>query len=99
VLVGSPVSRTLRFKVRSESYGWLGAAAVEVNQVFNFYSEAALLAALGRVSDIVPLVKESGLVWPMNCVAGAGPKPHCQWKGGRCLQASLRLHKGHCVVP
>ena len=38
-------TRTLRFKVRPESYGWLTAAAVEVNQVFNFCNEAALLAA------------------------------------------------------
>lgn len=29
-------TRTLKFKVRSEAYGWLNAAAVEVNQVFNF---------------------------------------------------------------
>jgi hypothetical protein len=41
----SSFTRTLRFKVRSESYGWLSAAAVEVNQVFNFCNEAALLAA------------------------------------------------------
>jgi len=41
----SSFTRTLRFKVRTESYGWLGAAAVEVNQVFNFCNEAALLAA------------------------------------------------------
>lgn len=38
-------TRTLRFKVRAESYGWLSAAAVEVNQVFNFCNEASLLAA------------------------------------------------------
>ena len=41
----SSFTRTLRFKVRSESYGWLNAAAMEVNQVFNFCNEAALLAA------------------------------------------------------
>jgi putative transposase len=38
-------TRTLRFKVRPEVYGWLGAAAVEVNGVFNFCNEASLLAA------------------------------------------------------
>jgi hypothetical protein len=41
----SSFTRTLRFKVRPESYGWLSAAAVEVNQVFNFCNETSLLAA------------------------------------------------------
>src|SRR6266702_1652640 len=36
-LMTSSFTRTLRFKVRPESYGWLSAAAVEVNQVFNFW--------------------------------------------------------------
>ena len=38
-------TRTLKLKVRSEAYGWLNAAAVEVNQVFNFCNEASWLAA------------------------------------------------------
>jgi putative transposase len=38
-------TRTLKLKVRSESYGWLNAAAIEVNQVFNFANEASWLAA------------------------------------------------------
>ena len=41
----SSFTRTLKFKVRPESYGWLSAAAVEVNQVFNFCNETAFLAA------------------------------------------------------
>ena len=41
----SSFTRTLRFKVRPESYGWLSAAAVEVNGVFNYCNEASLLAA------------------------------------------------------
>jgi putative transposase len=41
----SSFTRTLKLKVRLESYGWLNAAAVEVNQVFNFANEASLLAA------------------------------------------------------
>jgi putative transposase len=41
----SSFTRTLRFKVRPETYGWLNAAAVEVNQVFNFCNETSLLAA------------------------------------------------------
>jgi IS605 OrfB family transposase len=33
--------RTLRFKVKAESYPWLNAAAVEVNQVFNYANQAS----------------------------------------------------------
>ena len=39
------VTRTLKLKVRPESYAWLGAAAAEVNQVWNFSNEASWLAA------------------------------------------------------
>jgi IS605 OrfB family transposase len=45
MLMTSSFTRTLKFKVRREAYGWLSAAAVEVNQVFNYCNEAALLAA------------------------------------------------------
>jgi putative transposase len=38
------ITRTLKFKVRSESYHWLEAAAIEVNQVFNFCNETSYLA-------------------------------------------------------
>ena len=38
-------TRTLKLKVRTESYGWLNAAAIEVNQVFNYVNEASWLAA------------------------------------------------------
>jgi len=37
--------RTLRLKVRGESYGWLNAAACEVNQVFNYCNEISLHTA------------------------------------------------------
>ena len=40
----SSVTRTLKLKVRPESYGWLSAAAIEVNQTFNFCNEASWLA-------------------------------------------------------
>jgi hypothetical protein len=43
--MASTFIRTLRLKVRPESYGWLNAAAVEANQVFNFCNEAAYAAA------------------------------------------------------
>ena len=35
------VTRTLRLKVKSEAYPWLNAAAVEVNQVFNFANQSS----------------------------------------------------------
>jgi IS605 OrfB family transposase len=44
------VTLTLRLKVRPESYAWLNAAAVEVNQAWNFCNEraATVLGNLGR---------------------------------------------------
>jgi putative transposase len=38
-------TRTLRLKVRAETYPWLIAAAVEVNEVFNYCNETSLKAA------------------------------------------------------
>ncbi len=38
-------TRTLRLKVRAESYAWLNAAAVEVNQVFNWCNATSIDAA------------------------------------------------------
>jgi putative transposase len=42
-----PISftRTLRLKVRAETHPWLNAAAVEVNEVFNYCNETSLKAA------------------------------------------------------
>ena len=37
--------RTLRLKVKSEAYAWLNAAAVEVNQVWNWANETSYKAA------------------------------------------------------
>jgi putative transposase len=37
--------RTLRLKVKPESYGWLNGAAIEVNQVWNFANAASYRAA------------------------------------------------------
>ena len=37
--------RTLRLKVKSEAYGWLNAAAVEVNQVWNYANATSFKAA------------------------------------------------------
>ena len=44
-LMPDPLTRTLKLKVRPEAYGWLNAAAIEVNQVFNFANETSWLAA------------------------------------------------------
>jgi putative transposase len=38
-------TRTLRLKIRREAYAWLDAAAVEVNEVFNYCNETSLKAA------------------------------------------------------
>jgi IS605 OrfB family transposase len=38
-------TRTLRVKVKAESYGWLNKAAVEVNQVFNWANATSIDAA------------------------------------------------------
>lgn len=38
--------RTLRLKVKAEAYSWLNAAAVEVNQVFNYANQASYDARL-----------------------------------------------------
>lgn len=43
------VCRTLRLKVKREAHRWLDAAAIEVNQVFNFCNESAWAA--GTRSD------------------------------------------------
>jgi hypothetical protein len=37
--------RTLRLKVRAEGYAWLNAAAIEVNQVWNFANATSYKAA------------------------------------------------------
>jgi IS605 OrfB family transposase len=38
-------TRTLKLKVRPESYGWLNAAAIEVTQVYNYCNETSWRAA------------------------------------------------------
>jgi putative transposase len=45
MLMSPTFTRTLRLKVRTEAYGWLGAAAVEVNTVFNYVNETSWRAA------------------------------------------------------
>jgi putative transposase len=43
--MSAPFTRTLRFKVRPESYAWLNAAAVEVNGVFNYCNQISFATA------------------------------------------------------
>ena len=42
--MSSSFTRTLKLKLRPESYRWLNAAGMEVNQTFNFCNEASWLA-------------------------------------------------------
>jgi putative transposase len=44
-IVAPTCMRTLRLKVKAESYGWLNAAAIEVNQVWNYANEMSARAA------------------------------------------------------
>jgi IS605 OrfB family transposase len=39
-------TKTLRLKIRHEAYPWLNAAAIEVNQVFNFCNETSFKASI-----------------------------------------------------
>jgi putative transposase len=41
----SPCIRTLRLKVKPQSYAWLNAAAIEINQVWNYANEVSAKAA------------------------------------------------------
>src|ERR1039457_743685 len=42
---GTTVTRTLRLKVKRNSYAWLNAAAIEINQVWNWAGEISAKAA------------------------------------------------------
>jgi putative transposase len=44
-MVVAPCIRTLRLKVKPESYPWLNAAAIEVNRVWNYANEVSARAA------------------------------------------------------
>ena len=45
VIAAPTCLRTLRLKVKAESYRWLNAAAIEVNQVWNYANEMSARAA------------------------------------------------------
>ena len=46
ILMPLSFTRALRLKVRAEAYAWLDAAAVEVNEVFNYCNETTLNATM-----------------------------------------------------
>jgi hypothetical protein len=65
VIEGTTCIRTLRLKVRAESYPWLNAAAVEVNQVWNWGNATSAkaarpFAALRSASSISAQTRFSG---------------------------------------
>jgi len=45
MLMTASFTKTLRIKVKGEAYGWLNAAAVEANTVFNWCNETSMKAA------------------------------------------------------
>jgi putative transposase len=73
--------RTLRLKVRRETYGWLNAAAVEVNEVFNFCNETSLKAATR--SD----TKRKWLTGFDLCNLTAGASPYFEKIGADTIQS------------
>jgi IS605 OrfB family transposase len=75
------IMRTLRLKVREESYGWLNAAAVEVNEVFNYCNESSFKAATR--SD----TKRKWLTGFDLCNLTAGAAPHFERIGAATIQS------------
>jgi len=78
-------TRTLRLKVRRESYGWLNAAAVEVNEVFNYCNETSLKAATRTDS------KRKWLSGFDLCKLTAGASPYFDRIGADTIQ-SICVH-------
>jgi hypothetical protein len=73
--------RTLRLKVRRETYGWLNAAAVEVNEVFNYCNEISLNTATR--SD----TKRKWLTGFDLCSLTAGASPYYDKIGADTIQS------------
>jgi putative transposase len=78
--MSSSFTRTLRLKVRPESYGWLSAAAVEVNQTFNYCNEASWRAATRTDS------KRKGLSGFDLCSLTAGAAQYFERIGADTIQ-------------
>jgi len=78
-------TRTLRLKIRRETYGWLNAAAVEVNQVFNYCNETSQKAATRT---------DTGRKWMSGfdlCSLTAGASPYFDKIGADTIQ-SICVH-------
>jgi putative transposase len=74
-------TRTLRLKVRREAYEWLNAAAVEVNEVFNYCNEMSLKTATR--SD----TKRKWLTGFDLCNLTAGASPYFDRIGADTIQS------------
>ena len=72
--------RTLRLKVRPESYPWLNAAAIEVNQVYNYANEISYATA--RRTDL----KRKGLSGFDLCTLTAGATEYFEHIGADTIQ-------------
>ncbi len=73
--------RTIRLKVRRETYGWLNAAAVEVNEVFNYCDETSLKAATRTAT------KRKCLSGFDLCNLTAGASPYFDKIGAHTIQS------------
>ena len=78
--------RTLRLKVRTEAYDWLGAAAVEVNEVFNYCNETSLKAATRSDS------KRKWLSGFDLCKLTSGASPYFDKIGADTIQSICTHH-------
>jgi IS605 OrfB family transposase len=73
--------RTLRLKVRPETYGWLNAAAAEVNEVFNYCNEISLKTATRTDT------KRKWLTGFDLCNLTAGSSPYFEKIGADTIQS------------
>jgi putative transposase len=72
--------RTLRFKIRTESYPWLNAAAVEANQVWNYFNATSYKA-------IQPFAGKSSWLTGFDlCNLSAGATRHFEHIGADTIQ-------------
>jgi len=78
--------RTLRLRVRRESYGWLDAAAVDVNEVFNYCNETSLKAATRTDT------KRKWLSGFDLCNLTAGASPYFDKIGADTIQSVCNLY-------
>jgi putative transposase len=78
--MANPFTRTLRLKVRPEAYRWLNAAAIEVNQAFNYCNEISYATA--RRTDL----KRKWLSGYDLCALTAGASEYFEHIGADTIQ-------------